>query len=134
MAFPPEKRTRTDGTDSQERKTKFNLEMKFRSVGEKDAFKRRLSKVRDLLTPPGSGKPIDNLSLLSELFDAVESRTVQQVPPESSADRSTRSFMRDNGEYECFQSQRCTCIRKYGSTFYIWIAMVVLPYFGPWEN
>ena len=110
MAFPPEKRTRTDVTDSQERKIKFNIEMKFRSVGEKDAFKRRLSKVRDLLTPPGSGKPIDNLSLLSELFDAVESRTVQQVPPESSADRSTRSFMRDNSEYECFQSQRCTCI------------------------
>ena len=23
------------------------------------------------------------------------------------------------------------CIRKYGSTFYIGIAMVVLPYFGP---
>ena len=27
-----------------------------------------------------------------------------------------------------------TYIRKYGSTFYIGIAMVVLPYFGPWEN
>ena len=27
-----------------------------------------------------------------------------------------------------------TCIRKYGSTFYIVIAMVVLLYFGPWEN
>ena len=27
----------------------------------------------------------------------------------------------------------CTCIRKYGSTFYIiiGIAMVILPYFGP---
>ena len=25
-------------------------------------------------------------------------------------------------------------IRKYGSTFYIGIAMVVLPYIGPWEN
>ena len=25
-------------------------------------------------------------------------------------------------------------IRKYGSTFCIGIAMVVLPYFGPWEN
>ena len=25
-------------------------------------------------------------------------------------------------------------IRKYGSTFYIGIAMVVLPYFGPWES
>ena len=29
----------------------------------------------------------------------------------------------------------CTgTIRKYGSTFYIGIAMVVLPYIGPWEN
>ena len=27
-----------------------------------------------------------------------------------------------------------TFIRKYGSTFYIAIAMVVFPYFGPWEN
>ena len=25
-------------------------------------------------------------------------------------------------------------IRKYGSTFYIGIAMVVFPYIGPWEN
>ena len=25
-------------------------------------------------------------------------------------------------------------IRKYGSTFYVGIAMVVFPYFGPWEN
>ena len=53
--------------------------MKFRYVGERDAFKRRLSKVCNLLTPPASGKPIDNLSLLSELFDVVENRTVQQV-------------------------------------------------------
>ena len=119
MAFPPEKRTRTDGTDSQERKIKFNLEMKFRSVGEKDAFKSRLSKVSDLLTPPGSGKPIDNLSLLSELFDAVESRTVQQTPPESSSDRSTMSFMRDNGEYECFQSQRCIYMYNYNYVLFM---------------
>ena len=53
--------------------------MKFRYVGERDVFKRRLSKFRDLLTPPALGKKIDNLSLLSELFDAVESRTVQEV-------------------------------------------------------
>ena len=25
-------------------------------------------------------------------------------------------------------------IRKYGSTFYIGIAMVVFPYIGPWKN
>ena len=72
--------------------------MKFRYVGERDAFKRRLSKVRDQLTPPALGKQIDNLSLLSELFDAVESRTVQEVPPDSSSDSSTMSFMCDNGE------------------------------------
>ena len=29
---------------------------------------------------------------------------------------------------------RTIYIRKYGSTFYIGIAMVVLPYFGPWKN
>ena len=39
------------------------------------------------------------------------------------------------------REQHCRClvtlgiiIRKYSSTFYIGIAMVVLPYFGPWEN
>ena len=72
--------------------------MKFRYVGERDVFKRRLSKFRDLLTPPALGKKIDNLSLLSELFDAVESRTVQEVPPDSSSDRSTMSFMCDNSQ------------------------------------
>ena len=38
--------------------TNFNFEIKLRSVEEKEAFKRRLSKVRDLLTPPGSSKPL----------------------------------------------------------------------------
>ena len=57
----PQKHTSgSDGLDG-ERKYKFNFEIKLRSVEEKEAFKRRLSKVRGLLTPPGSSKPIDNL-------------------------------------------------------------------------
>ena len=64
----PQKRTSgCDGLDG-ERKYKFNFEIKLRSVEEKEAFKRRLSKVRDLLTPPGSSKPIDNLGLMYEFF------------------------------------------------------------------
>ena len=57
----------SDGLDG-ERKYKFNFQIKLRSVEEKEAFKRRLSKVRGLLTPPGSSKPIDNLSLMYEFF------------------------------------------------------------------
>ena len=34
----------------------------------------------------------------------------------------------------CSTGHNYVYIRKYGSTFYIGIAMVVLPYFGPWEN
>ena len=41
----------SDGLDG-ERKYKFDFEIKLRSVEEKEAFQRRLSKVRDLLTPP----------------------------------------------------------------------------------
>ena len=51
--------------------TNFNFEIKLRSVEEKEAFKRRLSKVRGLLTPPGSSKPIDNLGLMSSFFDGL---------------------------------------------------------------
>ena len=82
-------------------KVKFNLEMKFSSVHEKEAFKARLSQVRDLLTPPGSSKGLDNLSLMLEMFEAVESRTVQQEHPEHYTDRCTLSFMRHNGEVLC---------------------------------
>ena len=87
-------------------KVKFNLEMKFSSVQEKEAFKTRLSQVCDLLTPPGSSKPLDNLSLLSEMFEAVESR-IQQEHTEHCVDRCTMSFMRHNSEV------LCKCVRVY---------------------
>ena len=60
----------SDGLDG-ERIYKFNFEIKLRSVEEKEAFKRRLSKVRDLLTPPGSSKIIDNLGRMYEFFDGL---------------------------------------------------------------
>ena len=67
----PQKRTSgSDGLDG-ERKYNFNFEIKLRSVEEKEAFKRRLSKVRGLLTPPGSSKPIHNLGLMYEFFDGL---------------------------------------------------------------
>ena len=56
-ASPPQKRTSgSDGLDG-ERNYKFNFEIKLRSVEEKEAFKRRLSKVRGLLTPPAPVNP-----------------------------------------------------------------------------
>ena len=64
----PQKRTNgCDGLDG-ERKYKFNFEIKLRSVEVKEAFKRRLSKVRDLLTPPGSSKHIDNLGFFLTVY------------------------------------------------------------------
>ena len=47
----------SDGLDG-ERKYKFNFEIKLRSVEEKEAFKRRFSKVHGLLIPPCSSKPL----------------------------------------------------------------------------
>ena len=67
----PQKHTSgSDGLDG-ERIYKFNFEIKLRSVEEKEAFKRRLSKVRDLLTPPGSSKSIDNLGQMYKFFDGL---------------------------------------------------------------
>ena len=64
LAPLPQKRTSgSDGLDA-ERKYKFNFEIKLRSVEEKEAFKRRLSKVRGLLIPPCSSKP--HLDILRE--------------------------------------------------------------------
>ena len=94
MELPPEKRPRTASTE----KIKFNLELKFASVHDKDAFKIRLNKIRDILTPPGS-KPIHNLSLLLEMFDAIENRP-RSMEHQSMASSSvqTMSFMRNSGE------------------------------------
>ena len=39
-----------------------------------------------------------------------------------------------NGRHKSIIIIIASIIRKYGSTFYIGIAMVVLPYIGPWEN
>ena len=67
-ASRPQKRmSGSDGLDG-ERKYKFNFEIKLRSVEEKETFKQRLSKVRGLLTAPGSSKPIDNLGLMYKFF------------------------------------------------------------------
>ena len=94
----PQKRTSgSDGLDG-ERKYKFNFEIKLRSVEEKEAFKRRLSKVRGLLTPPGSSKPIDNLGLMYEFFDGVESTAGKRTSEDTVLDRSTMSFVRDSGK------------------------------------
>ena len=51
---------------------------------------------------------------------------------------TTDSYISDvvvkNSTLEGIYVRNATNIRKYGSTFYIGIAMVVLPYFGPLEN
>ena len=99
MASLPQKRTSgSDGLDG-ERKYKFDFEIKLRSV-EEEAFKRRLSKVRGLLTPPGSSKPIDNLGLTYEFFDGVESTAGKRTSEDTVLDRSASnmSFTRDSGK------------------------------------
>ena len=45
-----------------------------------------------------------------------------------------REFNRKEEEEETEEHGNSVKIRKYGSTFYIGIAMVILPYIGPWEN
>ena len=48
------------------------------------------------------------------------------------ASQTTSLRATDTTEHNVFDGDSYVCdIRKYGSTFYIGIAMVVLPYFGP---
>ena len=73
----------------------YTLDVHFASEQEKEAFTERLKAVRQLLTPAGS-RPIDNCSLLNALFDAAEGAGAPQPTVGGS---SSKSFMRNNGEY-----------------------------------
>ena len=93
MASLPQKRmSGSDGLDGK-RKCKYNLEIKLRSVEKKEAFKWSFSKIGDLLRPPGSSKPIDNLGLMYKFFDSVESTAGKRTSEDTVLNHSAMSFM-----------------------------------------
>lgn len=86
------------------KRVRYTLDIHFSVEAEKDAFKRRLSSVRALLSGGESVASIDNYGLMSAMFDIVEGT----VSPTSSAGNSrqiTRSFMRNSGKPLCVYFQ-----------------------------
>ena len=55
------------------KRVRYTLDVHFSTQEEKETFVRRLKSVRELLTPAGCA-PMDNHSLMSAMFDAVEGR------------------------------------------------------------
>lgn len=95
-----------------DRRVKLNFEIKFNFV-EEDAFKSRLSDVRDLLTLPGS-RTMDNLSLIPELFDCKQNRTDSRDPDGSVVDHSTFHFCEIVVSYGTFEE----CVQHLS---YVWL-------------
>lgn len=81
---------------SKRKRVRYTLDIHFSVEAEKDAFIRRLSSVRTLLSSVESQASIDNFGLLSAMFDIVEGA----IPPAPSAGnerQTTQSFMRNSG-------------------------------------
>ena len=53
------------------KRVRFALDINFASAEAREAFKARLNKVKDVLTPNG-GPKLDNLGLMTALFDLVD--------------------------------------------------------------
>lgn len=71
---------------------RYTLELHFSGEEEREAFSKRLSAVRQLLSP-GTAR-VDNTALMSALFDAVEETSSSQPTGTSS---SCTSFQRNSG-------------------------------------
>jgi len=72
------------------KRVRYTLELHFSGEEEREAFSRRLSAVRQLLSPPGVAR-VDNTALMSALFDAVEEARASSQPTGPSACRSFQS-------------------------------------------
>ena len=82
---------------------RYTLDIHFSVEAEKDAFLRRLSSVRELLSGGEGLAAIDNYGLMSAMFDIVEGMEHSTSTPGNS--RQVTSFMRSNGKplCSCFQ-------------------------------
>ena len=84
---------------SYRKRVRYTLEFHFSGEEERDAFSKRLSAVRQLLSPTGAAR-VDNTALMSALFDAVEKTSASSptASAESSLSSSCSSFQRNSGE------------------------------------
>lgn len=84
---------------SYRKRVRYTLELHFSGEEERDAFSKRLSAVRQLLSPTGAAR-VDNTALMSALFDAVEKTSASSptASAESSLSSSCSSFQRNSGE------------------------------------
>ena len=73
-------------------KPTFDLQVRFNSTEEIEAFMKRLDNIRSILTP-GNSSSIDNCGLMVAMFDAVE----KNVEEPSTLDLK-QSFMRNSGK------------------------------------
>ena len=76
---------------------RYTMDIHFGVEAEKDAFVRRLSSVRTLLSGDGSMASIDNFGLMSAMFDIVEG-VVPPSPVAANERQTTLSFMRNSGK------------------------------------
>ena len=76
---------------------RYTLDIHFVVSAEKDAFLRRFSHVRDLLS---RGKGIDNLGLMSAMFDIVEG-IVPSTATAGNEHQTVQSFLKNSGRLVC---------------------------------
>ena len=79
---------------------RYTFDVHFGGEAEKDAFVRRLSNVRSLLSGGEGLAAMDNFGLMSAIFDIVEGA----LPPATSAGnerQTTQSFLRNSGKSKC---------------------------------
>ena len=80
---------------SSRKRVRYTLDVHFSNLEEKEAFQTRLKNARELLTPSGC-LPIDNISLMNALLEAVEKREPSQDT--EPAETYSRTFLRNSGE------------------------------------
>lgn len=85
---------------SRRKRIRYTLDVHFGTDAEKDAFVRRLSSVRALLSGEESMAAIDNFGLMSAMFDIVEG-TVPPTPSAGISRQTTQSFLRSSGKSDC---------------------------------
>ena len=82
---------------SRRKRVRYTFDIHFSAEAEKDAFVRRLSSVRALLSGREGISTMDNLGMMSAMFDMVEG-VVPPAPSAGNERQTTLSFLRSSGE------------------------------------
>ncbi len=84
------------------KRVRYTLDIHFSVEAEKDAFVKRLNSVREILSEGEGLASIDNLGLMSSMFDLVEGQGQGEVPSAGNERQQyVQSFMRDSGKPIC---------------------------------